>query len=103
MNLRNLGYFDCRKSQISPIGALCHEENSADFLNLWSKSVVGNLFTTAGQKRVLFFVAGRIYNSSKHTHIILIHNIFFSSEGLAGRIKIAHRPQVPHSWSKSLS
>ena len=41
------------------------------------------LFTTAGQKRALFFVAGRIHNSSKHTHIILIH-IIISSEGLAG-------------------
>ena len=39
-------------------------------LYLPTKAVVGNLFTTAGQKRVVIFVAGHIHNSSKGTHNI---------------------------------
>ena len=32
--------------------------------------MVGNLFTTAGQKSVVTYVAGRIHNFGKHTHIL---------------------------------
>ena len=65
------------------------------------RAVMGNLFTTAGQKRVVIFVAGHTHNSRK-VHIIFIHIIFFPSKGLAGRTRIAcvphaaHRPQVAH-------
>ena len=53
--------------------------------------MVGNLFTTAGRKRVVIFVAGHTHNSSK-VHIISIL-IFFplgawwtAEELLAGRM-----------------
>ena len=35
---------------------------------LFIVAVVGKLFTTAGQKRVIIFVSGRIHNSSKDTY-----------------------------------
>ena len=39
--------------------------------------LVGNLFTTAGRKRVVIFVAGHTHNSGKGICIIFIHIIFF--------------------------
>ena len=38
--------------------------------------VVGNLFTTAGQKKVVIFVAGRTHTSQAKVHMIFIHIIF---------------------------
>ena len=50
---------------------------------------MGNLFTTAGQKRV--FVAGGTHNYIVRVHIMFIHVIFFPSGGLAGRMWPAGR------------
>ena len=66
--------------------------------------MVGNIFTTAGKKRVVIFVAGRTTTQAK-VHIIFICIVFFSSSGsLAGSTKFARRPhaacglQVAHPW-----
>ena len=62
-------------------------QGKSKLLLLSCRAVVGNLFTTTGQKRIVIFVTGRIHNSSKGTHSF--HQCqFFPSGVLVGRTRI---------------
>ena len=58
-----------------------------------SISVAGKLFTTAGRKRVVIFVAGRTHSSSKGISNIHPYH-FYSSGGLADRTRFAREPHA---------
>ena len=61
--------------------------------------LMGNLFTTAGRKRVVIFVVGRTNNSSKGTHNInLFYFIFFCLWGPDGLHKNLPTP-VLRCWA----
>ena len=74
----------------------------ANFIFLSSYiAVVGNLFTTAGRKRVVILVAGRTHNSSKGTHDVRQCYFFFEGGHLNMKVTVCSwRTKTGGIWCK---